>query len=151
MQNSNVILLALILIGFVANSKLIATAACVLLILKLIKMQRVFSILERRGLETGLIFLMLSVLVPLAHDNIALIDLIRKTVSPHGIIAIIGGALATHMNGEGLKLLKLDPQLIFGMMVGSIIGIVFLGGVPVGPLMAAGLTALFLEVIYWIK
>lgn len=151
MGSGNAILLALLIIGFLADSTLMATAACILLIIKLTKMSRVFTLLNSRGLEAGLIFLMLSVLVPLSHDNMVYLDLLKKTVSPHGILAMIGGALATHMNGEGLKLLKLDPQLIFGMVLGSVIGIVLLDGIPVGPLMAAGLTALFLEVIYWFK
>ncbi|WP_003542565.1 DUF441 domain-containing protein [Desulfotomaculum nigrificans] len=150
-NSANFMLLLLLIIGFAANSSLLATAACILLIIRLCKLNRFFNLLERRGLELGLIFLMLSVLVPLAHDNISYTDLVRKTISPHGLLALLGGALATHMNGEGLKLLKLDPQLIFGMVIGSIIGIVFLGGIPIGPLMAAGLTALFLEVIYWFK
>ncbi|MEW6695775.1 MAG: DUF441 domain-containing protein [Bacillota bacterium] len=151
MQKGNVFLIVLLLMGFAADSTLLATAACILLILKLSKLNRFISILERRGLEVGLIFLMLSVLVPLAHDNMVYLDLLKKVISPQGILAFIGGVLATHVNGEGLKLLKLDPQLIFGMVVGSIIGIIFLGGIPIGPLMAAGLTALFLEVIYWFK
>lgn len=151
MQRANVILLILILMGFFAESALLATAGCILLVLRLCKLNRLMIILERRGLEVGLIFLMLSVLVPLAHDNIIYKDLVMKTLSPQGLLALIGGALATHMNGEGLKLLKLDPQLIFGMVMGSILGIVFLGGIPIGPLMAAGLTALFLEVYYWFK
>ncbi|MEG6522614.1 DUF441 domain-containing protein [Desulfotomaculum sp. 1211_IL3151] len=151
MQRANVILLILILMGFFAESALLATAGCILLVLRLSKMNRLMLTLERRGLEVGLIFLMLSVLVPLAHDNIIYKDLVMKTLSPQGLLALIGGALATHMNGEGLKLLKLDPQLIFGMVMGSILGIVFLGGIPIGPLMAAGLTALFLEVYYWFK
>lgn len=151
MQKANILLLLLLLMGFAADSSLLATAACILLILRLSKLQRILCILERRGLEIGLIFLMLSVLVPLAHDNIVYRELLENTISPQGILALIGGALATHMNGEGLKLLKLDPQLIFGMVIGSIFGIVFLHGIPIGPLMAAGLTALFLEVIYWFK
>lgn len=151
MQKGNIFLIVLLLMGFAADSTLLATAACILLILKLSKLNRFISILERRGLEVGLIFLMLSVLVPLAHDNMVYLDLLKKVISPQGVLAFIGGALATHVNGEGLKLLRLDPQLIFGMVVGSIIGIVFLGGIPIGPLMAAGLTALFLEVIYWFK
>lgn len=151
LQKANLILLTLLLLGFAADSSLLATAACILLILRLSKLQRIMYILERRGLEIGLIFLMLSVLVPLAHDNVVYRELLENTLSPQGILALIGGALATHMNGEGLKLLKLDPQLIFGMVIGSIFGIVFLDGIPIGPLMAAGLTALFLEVIYWFK
>jgi len=151
LPKGNIFLLVLLLMGLAADSILLATAACILLILKLSNLHRFISIIERRGLEVGLIFLMLSVLVPLAHDNLIYWDLLKATLSPQGILALIGGALATHMNGEGLKLLKLDPQLIFGMVIGSIIGIVFLGGIPIGPLMAAGLTALFLEVIYWFK
>lgn len=150
-ENGMIILVALLIMGFVGNSTLMATAACILLILKLTKLNRFFGLLERRGLEIGLIFLMLSVLVPLAHDNVVYYDIIKQTLSPQGILAIIGGALATHMNGEGLTLLKMDPQLIFGMVVGSVVGIVFLGGIPIGPLMAAGLTALFLEVAYYFK
>jgi uncharacterized membrane protein (DUF441 family) len=59
----------------------------------------------------------------------------------------LGGALATYLNGGGLKLLQIDPEIIFGVVIGSIIGITFFGGIPVGPLMAAGLTALFLNII----
>lgn len=151
MQKADLILLMLLLMGFAADSSLLATAACILLILRLSKLYRMMVILERRGLEIGLIFLMLSVLVPLAHNNVVYVKLFKSMLSPEGVLALIGGALATHMNGEGLKLLKLDPQLIFGMVIGSIIGIVFLGGIPIGPLMAAGLTALFLEVVYWFK
>jgi len=67
-----------------------------------------------------------------------------------GILAIIGGMLATYMNGKGLDLLKMDPQLIIGLVIGSIIGIVMLRGIPVGPLMAAGITAFLLKVLTWI-
>jgi uncharacterized membrane protein (DUF441 family) len=42
-----------------------------------------------------------------------------------------------------LKLLKIDPEIVFGLVIGSILGIVFLHGVPVGPLMAAAVAALF--------
>ena len=63
-----------------------------------------------------------------------------------GIIALTGGAIATYMNGKGLDLLKVDPQLIVGLVIGSIFGILFMRGIPVGPLMAAGITALFLKI-----
>jgi uncharacterized membrane protein (DUF441 family) len=50
------------------------------------------------------------------------------------------------MNGQGLNMLKLDPELMVGLVVGGIIGIVFFKGVPVGPLMAAGIAALFIKI-----
>jgi uncharacterized membrane protein (DUF441 family) len=145
------ILVALLLIGVIARSNLIAMAACVLLLLKFANLNFVFPLLEKRGLEIGLLFLLLAILVPVATGKVTEKDILYNFKSLPGILAILGGALATHLNGEGLKLLQLDPELIFGLVLGSIFGIVFLGGVPVGPLMAAGIAALFLEVIRWIK
>jgi len=54
------------------------------------------------------------------------------------------------MNGQGLALLKSDPEMIVGLIAGSIIGIVLLRGIPVGPLMAAGIPSLFLQVSRWV-
>ncbi|WP_066638845.1 DUF441 domain-containing protein [Desulfolucanica intricata] len=150
-MSSITILITLLLVGILGRSNIIATAACVLLILKLANLQFLFPVLEKRGLEIGLLFLILSILVPLASGKIGNKDIIYNLTSLPGIMAILGGALATHLNGEGLKLMQVDPAIIFGLVLGSIIGIVFFNGQPVGPLMAAGITALFLEVIYLFK
>ncbi|MBO9598975.1 MAG: DUF441 family protein, partial [Cohnella sp.] len=64
-----------------------------------------------------------------------------------GWVALMGGEIATFLNSRGLEMLRVDPQLIVGIVIGSIVGILFLRGIPVGPLMAAGLTALFIKVI----
>lgn len=141
-------LVALLLVGIVARSNLIAIAACVLLILRFSNLSFVFPILERRGLEVGLLFLLLSILVPIAQGTVTEKDLMYNITSIPGILSIMGGAVATHMNGEGLKLLGLKPETIFSLVIGSIFGIVFFHGVPVGPLMAAGIAALYLEVFY---
>ncbi|MCL6477297.1 MAG: DUF441 domain-containing protein [Peptococcaceae bacterium] len=141
-------LVALLLIGIVARSNLIAIAACVLLILRFSNLYLVFPLIERRGLEVGLLFLLLSILVPIAQGVVTEKDLFYNITSLPGILAVIGGAMATHMNAEGLKLLGLKPETIFSMVIGSILGIVFFHGVPVGPLMAAGIAALYLEILY---
>jgi len=146
-MNGVLLLVALLLVGIISRSNLIATAACVLLIVKLSNLNFIFSLLERRGLEIGLLFLLLAILVPVANGKVTEKELLITFTSLPGILAILGGALATHLNGEGLRLLQIDPEIIFGILIGSMFGIVFLDGVPVGPLMAAGLTALFLETI----
>lgn len=150
-MNGIPLLVVLLLVGIVARSNLIATAACVLLIIKFANLHFIFPILERRGLELGLLFLLLAILVPVAKGQVTEKELLLTFTSLPGILAIVGGALATHLNGEGLQLLQIDPEMIFGLLIGSVIGIVFLGGIPVGPLMAAGLTALFLETINLFK
>ncbi|AUS08521.1 DUF441 domain-containing protein [Laceyella sacchari] len=149
-MNPDILLVVLIIIGIVGRSPLIATAASFLLILKLIHLDRYFPALERRGLEFGLLFLTLSVLIPFASGRINTKDVLMVFTSTPGILALLGGALATYMNGKGLDLLKVDPQLIVGLVMGSIFGILFMRGIPVGPLMAAGLTAFFLQILKFI-
>lgn len=141
------ILVGLILIGLLGKSNILATSACILLVVKLTRLNSLFPILERRGLELGLLFLMISVLVPFATGKVPPKEIIGSFMSITGIMAIFGGTIATYMNGQGLNLLKIDPELMVGLVVGGIIGIVFLKGVPVGPLMAAGLTAFFLKIV----
>lgn len=144
------VLVALILIGILGKSHIVATAACILLIVKLTRAYSLFPLLDRRGLELGLLFLMISVLVPFATEKVTISDIRESFTTVPGILAILGGALATYMNGQGLNLLKIDPELMAGLVVGGIIGIVFFRGQPVGPLMAAGLTAFFLKIFQWL-
>ena len=140
-------LVVLLLVGIIARSNLISSAACILLVLKFSRLDMFFPFLEKRGLEIGLLFLLLSILVPVATEKLTRNEILYSFLSLPGILAILGGALATYLNGDGLKLLQIDPEIIFGVVIGSIIGITFFGGIPVGPLMAAGLTALFLNII----
>lgn len=146
-MNGELVLVALIIIGLIGRSPIITTAACILLIVKLVSLQRYLPTIERRGMELGLLFLTLAVLVPFASGRVQTKDVVGALTSWVGWVALAGGAIAAYLNSRGLEMLKLDPQLIVGIVIGSIVGILFLRGIPVGPLMAAGLTALFLKII----
>jgi uncharacterized membrane protein (DUF441 family) len=146
-MNGETLLVILIIIGLIGRSHIIATAASFLLILKLVHLERYFPAVERRGLEVGLLFLTMAVLVPFASEKITHKDVLSAFTTVPGILALAGGAVATYMNGKGLDLLKLDPQLIVGLVIGSIFGIIFMRGIPVGPLMAAGITAFFIKIM----
>lgn len=149
-MNGEIILVILIIIGLIGRSPIITTAACILLVVKLISLERFLPAIERRGLELGLLFLTMGVLVPFASERISFKDITAVFMTWPGIIALTGGAIATYMNGKGLDLLKVDPQLIVGLVMGSIFGIIFLRGIPVGPLMAAGITAFLLKLMSFI-
>jgi uncharacterized membrane protein (DUF441 family) len=146
----DILLVVLIIIGLIGRSHIITTAACVLLIVKLISLDRYLPTIERRGLELGLLFLTMGVLVPFASEKITFKDVANVFTTWPGILALLGGAIATYMNGKGLHLLKIDPQLIVGLVIGSIFGIIFLRGIPVGPLMAAGITAFLLKLFTFV-
>lgn len=149
-MNGDVLLVILIIIGLAGRSPIITTAACVLLVVKLVSLDRFLPSIERRGLELGLLFLTMGVLVPFASERISYRDVASVFTTWPGLIALTGGAIATYMNGKGLELLKMDPQLIVGLVIGSIFGILFMRGIPVGPLMAAGITAFLLKLAYFV-
>jgi uncharacterized membrane protein (DUF441 family) len=73
-MNGDILLVVLIIIGPVGRSHIITTAACVLLIIKLISLERFLPTIERRGLELGLLFLTMGVLVPFASEKISFKD-----------------------------------------------------------------------------
>lgn len=144
-MNGELMLVILIVIGLIGRSHIIATAASFLLIMKLTSLERYFPAVERRGLELGLLFLTMAVLVPFANEKITWKEILPHLTTPYGLIAIIGGAIATYMNAKGLELLRLQPHMIVTLVIGSIFGIIFMRGIPVGPLMAAGITALMMK------
>lgn len=144
-MQGELVLIILIVIGIIGRSNILATAASLLLIMKLIHLERFFPVVERRGLEFGLLLLMMAVLVPFAAEKMTWKDMWALFTTPVGLLALVGGALATYLNGKGLSLLQAEPQLIVGLVFGSIFGIIFLKGIPVGPLMAAGITVALLH------
>jgi uncharacterized membrane protein (DUF441 family) len=149
-MSGEVTLVVLIVIGLIGRSPIIATAASMLLVMKLTSLERFFPTMERRGLELGLLFLTVSVLVPFANEKVTLKEITPLFTTLIGVLALAGGALATYMNGKGLDVLRAEPHIIVGLVIGSIIGIVFLRGIPVGPLMAAGITAFLLKIYEWL-
>ncbi len=134
-------LVILLIIGILAQSEVIAMASCLLLMLRLLKANRAFPFLKNHTLDLGILFLLLAILSPLAAGKIGKSELLYCLTSKAGVLAISGGLLATWLNGLGIRLMQEQPETILGLILGSLLGIVFFQGIPVGPLTAAGLTA----------
>ena len=146
-MNGFIFITVIFILGLLARSSSLTLAAGLLLLIKVLGIRSLLPLLEERGVELGLLFLMIAVLVPLALERVGGRETLLTFSSLPGILAIAGGIIATRLNGMGLNLLESRPQVILGLVIGSIIGIVFFKGIPVGPLMAGGVAAFFLYVI----
>lgn len=146
-MNGFIFITVIFILGLLARSNSLTLAAGLLLLIKVLGIRSLLPLLEERGVELGLLFLMIAVLVPLALERVGGREILLTFSSLPGILAIAGGIIATRLNGMGLNLLESRPQVILGLVIGSIIGIVFFKGIPVGPLMAGGVAAFFLYVI----
>lgn len=149
MGSERVILLVLMVLGVAARNSLIVASAGVVLILQVLRLHHFFPILERRGLEAGLIFLLMSVLVPFATGEVGWPEIRQSFTSWSGLAAVAGGLIAAVLSGYGVSLLQVRPEVIVGMVVGTIIGVILFKGIPVGPLAAAGFTAVLLALLRW--
>ena len=60
------------------------------------------------------------------------------------LVVLIFLGVVAWFGGRGVGLLGTQPVLITGLLIGTIIGVSFFGGIPVGPLIAAGILSLML-------
>lgn len=147
MIQDNILLLIILTLGLVFNNNLVAAGAGSLLVIKLVKMRYILCLLERRALDLGLLFLLVAVLVPFALDKVKVKDIWLTFQSIQGILSIVGGIIAAYLCGQGLVLLQVQPQVVVGLVVGTVIGVSLLKGIPVGPLAAAGITAFLFSLL----
>lgn len=141
--------LAIILgLGLLFSNDLIAASAGIVLVLRAVGLEPVLEVLQRRALQWGLILLMISVLAPFSRDRSSLQELLRVVASPIGIAAVAGGAVASMVSRPGVPLMQQRPEVIIGLMVGTIVGVLFLKGIPVGPLAASGVAAVILKFVF---
>lgn len=145
-SSSELILIILLFLGLFGRSNLIVASSCILLSLRYFGLDSmILPILEKRGLEIGLVLLMLHILTPIATGKLTKEDL-YSVISPKGLLALGAGALATKLNGDGLYLMNANPEIIFALTAGTVVGIILFRGMPCGPVMAAALTAVFSQV-----
>ncbi|MFI5359900.1 MAG: DUF441 domain-containing protein [Halanaerobiales bacterium] len=137
----------IIISGLLARSRVIVLAAFSLLLIEELELKPLAEFISKKGIELGLVFLLMAILAPMLLVPVERNELLKTLGNWKCIVAIIAGILATQFNGMGLKLLEGSPQLVLGIIVGSLTGIILFGGIPVGPLMAAGIAALMVEFI----
>lgn len=146
-NSSELILIILLFLGLFGRSNLIVASSCILLSIRYFGLDHmILPILEKWGLEIGLVLLMLHILAPIATGKLTKEDL-YSVFSLKGFLALAAGALATKLNGDGLNLMNANPEIIFGMTAGTVVGIILLRGMPCGPVMAAAVTAVFFQVL----
>jgi uncharacterized membrane protein (DUF441 family) len=147
MVQDNLLLLVIMTLGLVFNNNLVAAGAGSLLVLKLAKFYTLLQLLERRALDVGLLFLLVAVLAPFSLDKVGVKDIWLTFQSVKGWLAVIGGVTAAYVCGQGMVLLQVQSEIVVGLVVGTVIGVSLLRGIPVGPLAAAGVTALLFNLI----
>lgn len=112
------ILLALAALGFISHNTTVAISILVLIIVRVTPLNTFFPWIEKQGLTIGIIILTIGVMAPIASGTLPASTLLHSFVNWKSLVA--------------------------GLLVGTVLGVALFRGVPVGPLIAAGLVSLFI-------
>lgn len=147
MGEGTLVLLLLLAGGVLGGNDLVSVSAAIMLFFQLTGFGDVFGFLEQHGVDIGIIFLMLGLLLPFATEKLGLTATLRGLVSPAGIIAFIVGTVTAYLAARGVSMLQSHPEVLVGLLVGSLAGVYLLGGIPAGPLVAAGMAAVIFHLV----
>lgn len=137
------LLVILILLGVLSNNSSVTISATVLLLMQQTFLVNYMPLVEKYGLTIGIIILTIGVLSPIVSGKIALPSF-SALLNWKMWLAVGVGILVAWLGGRGVSLMGGQPILLTGLLIGTIIGVAFLGGIPVGPLIAAGILSLFI-------
>ncbi|WP_223067452.1 DUF441 domain-containing protein [Paenibacillus caui] len=141
---TSLLLLLLVALGIFSSNMPVTVAVLLLLLLRVTRLQAAFPFLEKYGLTLGILILTVGVMTPLASGKIPVETLWQSFLNWKSLLAIAVGILVAYLGGRGATLMTGQPTVVAGLLIGTIIGVAFFKGVPVGPLIAAGILSLFL-------
>lgn len=135
------ILLGLAALGFISHNTTVAVSILVLIIVRVTPLSTFF-----RGLKTGAKYRDNHSddwrYGPIASGTLPPSTLIHSFLNWKSLVAIAVGVIVSWLGGRGVTLMGSQPQLVAGLLVGTVLGVALFRGVPVGPLIAAGLVSL---------
>ncbi|MFF2911186.1 DUF441 domain-containing protein [Paenibacillus sp. NPDC057934] len=144
MDMTSLLLLGLAALGIVSNNSPVTIAMVVLLLIRVLGLHQAFPWLEKYGLTIGIIILTIGVMTPLASGRISLQTIGQSFLHWKSLAAIGIGILVAYLGGRGAILMGNQPTVVAGLLIGTVIGVAFFKGVPVGPLIAAGILSLLI-------
>ena len=139
-----IVLLVLLACGIFSHNTAVTIAAGVLIIFRITPLSEFFPLLQNHGLEIGVIILTIGVLTPIASGKIQGEEILKSFLHWKSLLAIAIGLLVAWLGGRGVSLMTNQPNVVAGLLIGTVAGVALLRGVPVGPLIAAGILSLFI-------
>ncbi|MFD0966380.1 DUF441 domain-containing protein [Seminibacterium arietis] len=137
------LLVVLILLGVLGNNHSITISATILLLMQQTFLAKYIPFMEKYGLSIGIIILTIGVLSPIVSGKVQLPNL-AAFFHWKMLLSIVVGIVVAWFGGRGITLMGSEPLLLTGLLTGTIIGVAFFGGVPVGPLIAAGILSMLI-------
>ncbi len=147
-NNPYLLLLFIAAIGFISKNNPLVIAAFVLITLRVVQVDtRVFDVIQAKGINIGITMITIAVLAPIATGKINFAHFGESLKSPYTWIAVLSGVIVSVLARGGVQLLSTDPEVTVALVFGSILAVALFKGVPVGPLIGAGIAYMFMRIV----
>ncbi|PWC15141.1 DUF441 domain-containing protein [Brenneria roseae subsp. americana] len=138
------ILLVLAGLGIISHNMTVTLAILILLMVRITPLNNYFPWVEKYGLSIGIVILTVGVMAPIASGKITAGEVIHSFLHWKSLLAILIGVVVSWLGGRGVSLMSNQPSVVAGLLVGTVMGVALFRGIPVGPLIAAGLLSLLI-------
>ncbi|BBG59088.1 Protein of uncharacterised function (DUF441) [Providencia rustigianii] len=139
-----IILLVLAGLGIISHNMTVTLAMLFLLVVRITPLNHFFPWVEKYGLTIGILILTIGVMAPIASGKISAHDVFNSFLNWKSLLAIVIGIAVSWLGSRGVALMGHQPSTVAGLLVGTVIGVALFRGVPVGPLIAAGILSLLI-------
>ncbi|PXW88141.1 uncharacterized membrane protein (DUF441 family) [Streptohalobacillus salinus] len=147
-NQSTLFLIILLLLGYFGKNQAIIITVYILLGLQILRLDdKLFPMIQAKGMSIGVTIITLSVMIPIATGEIGFKELLESVKTYYGWIALGAGMFVAIVARGGLDLLANDPHLTTALVMGTILAVVFLQGVAVGPLIGAGIAYMVMRIV----
>ncbi|NHB86784.1 DUF441 domain-containing protein [Photorhabdus tasmaniensis] len=138
------VLLVLAVLGIISHNMTVTLAMLLLLVIRITPLNQFFPWVEKYGLTIGVLILTVGVMAPIASGKITVQAVLNSFMNWKSLLAIAIGVLVSWLGSRGVSLMSNQPSTVAGLLVGTVLGVALFKGVPVGPLIAAGILSLLM-------
>ncbi|ETS30401.1 MULTISPECIES: DUF441 domain-containing protein [Photorhabdus] len=138
------VLLVLAALGIISHNMTVTLAMLLLLVIRITPLNQFFPWVEKYGLTIGILILTVGVMAPIASGKITVQAVLHSFLNWKSLLAIVIGVLVSWLGSRGVSLMSNQPSTVAGLLVGTVLGVALFKGVPVGPLIAAGILSLLI-------
>ncbi|PEY35724.1 DUF441 family protein [Bacillus cereus] len=132
----------IVTLALLVKDYVLAGAACLLGVLLAVGQKTLLHLIQQYSFTIGIFFLMLFLLVPITSGKITSENVIKLIASPIGLGSILAGFTVSYIGGKGVGVLPMNPTILLGVLIGTLIAVLFIKGLPAGLIIAAGIIAI---------
>ncbi|SDY85628.1 DUF441 family protein [Bacillus sp. 166amftsu] len=129
----------IVILSLLVKDYALAGVACLLGVLLAVGQRTLLHLIQQYSFPIGIFFLMLFLLVPITSGKITSESVIKLITSPIGLGSILAGFTVSYIGGKGVGVLTMNPTILLGVLVGTLVAVLFTKGLPAGLIIAAGI------------